>query len=553
MAGLDILGGIGKGIMIGADQIRQQEAHDANLQNQQAAQAHRAKLLEQQTQQHEWKADAVKRLQTEQGKADTLGTLNNRVEEVYNDLPEHERKKKVLDAGTALNLYTPEQRKSAEDAYNGLVKTFGVEAYDAALRGDVAPLRSVFQSKGLGDIDFDGKDTFTIRSADGSSSTLSRAGLMQLPVMSGAYERALASQKAELARRQAEAEIAKTRAEAGRANRQYQDEVVHNPDGSVTVVPGSGRRGGGARSGSGAGDKPFDVIGTLKDYGDAFGKSDLEEAAFDRPKGYEYFTRIRSNNPGLMRTEDGQAIALTVSRELARGQGQLSPEIGEDGRLNIVANVGPQTYVLESGVSDDRLLRMSDLQGKPLAQDPSDVGRIYLQAFQNASQRDPVAFRGAVMAVRDPGVLDQVRTEAANGDPDARRALQMIAVIQRAEQYASTLPQEPQKSETKKAAPVFSEEEKAVASRYGVDAERKGLPEYARAAAAYVSDKVGAVAAAAERNFFENTMKKIRGTSHIEPGDAKSLVSAMRKNPELQKTVTDDELWALQVAANERI
>ena len=530
MSGLAILGGIGQGLMQGSPFV-------ANERHRKEQGARQDEAMQMQRDMHTAKMDEVARLKQEQETTDWMGEQYRAIY-ARDDLDEYGKATEY--AKTILPRAKPEQIDLARKTSEALYQQLGVKGVDALARGDISTLQRLADAKAPGTQVIFKDGVISVSKPDGSVSQIDRGGLISMLELSKASE-TLASRDAATIDR--EAKLAKIQADRALAG--YRD---RSPQ--ARIGGGSGSRSG-ARSGAGTGaaDKPFDAIGSLKDYTDAFKGEDLGEegAGWDKARGLEYFGRIRTNNPQLMNSEAGQLIALTASRELAKGNGRLAPTIGRDGGLAISAQVGPNLYTIESGVSEARLMQMTGLDGKPLAAGPEDVGKMYLEAIQNAAQQEPEAFNAAVVASRTPEVMQKARDAAARGDAGAIRTLQLVPAVARANQYAQSLPVAGGgKGGTDAARVEFSNafnadakptQQEQVAARNAADEERKRdvvIPERTRQI---------------ETARFEQALRTLR-TGSLEPLKFSSMIAQLadagQAVPELMKRLTEAEAAEVQ-------
>lgn len=540
MSGLDILGGIGQGLMQGSQFV-------ANERQRKDAGARQDEALQMQRDMHDAKMGEVARLQKEQETTDWMGEQYRTIY-ARDDLDDYGKATEY--AKTILPRAKPEQIDLARKTSEALYQQLGVKGVDALARGDISTLQRLADAKAPGTQVVFKDGVISVSKPDGSVSQIDRGGLISMLELSKASE-TLASRDAATIDR--EAKLAKIQADRALAG--YRD---RSPQARIGGVGGGSGSRSGSGGGTGAADKPFDAIGTLKDYTDAFKGEELGEegAGWDKMRGLEYFGRIRTSNPQLMNSEAGQLIALRVSRELAKGNGRTAPIIGADGNLAIAATVGADTYVVESGVSEARLMQMAGLDGKPLAAGPEDVGKMYLEAIQNAAQQEPEAFNAAVVASRTPEVMQKAREAAARGDAGAIRTLQLVPAVARANQYTQSLQVEGgSKGDAAKESPVtFTGEERAAAGNYKIqDVDRTGAWDKVTGAAGAVADAVKGALSAADENFVKNTRAKMNSVGAVEQGDALAIVERLRGNPALKESFTEEELWAVQMAANQRI
>lgn len=526
MSALNILGGIGAGVQKGVGFMQQKKMQDESLALQQEQQDWQRAEFEQKKQANEledWMGEQYRTIYARDDLDD------------YGKAAEYTK--------TILPRAKPEHIEIARKATDSLYQQLGVKGVDALARGDISTLQRLADAKAPGTQVIFKDGVISVSKPDGSVSQIDRGGLISMLELSKASETLAARDAAALDREAKIAKIQSDRAPAG-----YRDRLPQARIGGVGG--GSGSRSS-ARSGAGTGaaDKPFDAIGTLKDYTDAFKGEELGEegAGWDKARGLEFFGRIRTNNPQLMNSEAGQLIALTASRELAKGNGRLAPTIGRDGGLAISAQVGPNLYTIESGVSEARLMQMTGLDGKPLAAGPEDVGKMYIEAIQNAAQQEPEAFNAAVVASRTPEVMQKAREAAARGDAGAIRTLQLVPAVARANQYAQNLPVAGgSKGGTDAARVEFSNafnadakptQQEQVAARNAADEERKRdvvIPERTRQI---------------ETARFEQALRTLR-TGSLEPLKFSSMIAQLadagQAVPELMKRLTEAEAAEVQ-------
>lgn len=533
MSGLAILGGIGQGLMQGSQFV-------ANERQRKEAGVRQDEAMQMQRDMHDAKMGEVARLQKEQETTDWMGEQYRTIY-AREDLDDYGKATEY--AKTILPRAKPEQIDLARKTSEALYQQLGVKGVDALARGDISTLQRLADAKAPGTQVVFKDGVISVSKPDGSVSQIDRGGLISMLELSKASE-TLASRDAATIDR--EAKLAKIQADRALAG--YRD---RSPQARIGGVGGGSGSRSGARSGAGAGadDKPFDAISTRKDYADAFKDEEMGEegAGWDKTLGLEYFGRIRTYNPQLMNSEAGQLMALRFSRELAKGNGRKAPIIGADGNLAIAATVGADTYVVESGVSEARLMKMTGPDGKPLAAGPEDVGKMYLEAIQNAAQQEPEAFNAAVVASRTPEVMQKAREAAARGDAGAIRTLQLVPAVARANQYAQNLPVAGGgKGGTDAARVEFSNafnadakptQQEQVAARNAADEERKRdvvIPERTRQI---------------ETARFNQALNTLR-TGSLEPLKFSSMIAQLadagQAVPELMKRLTEAEAAEVQ-------
>lgn len=544
MSALNILGGIGQGVQKGVAFMQQKQ-----MQDQQAAQAE---------ERQGWLRDEFNQKQEEKGLNDWMA---EQYRSIYsrNDLDDYGKAAEYTK--TILPRARPEHIEVARKATDALYQQLGVKGVDALARGDISVLQRLADTKAPGTQILMKDGVISVNKPDGTAQTIDRNGLISMLELSKASETITARETADLDRRAKEAKIAADRALAG-----YRD---RSPMARTGGVGGSRSAGNGAGK---SGSDGFDPIGTLKDYSDAFKDQGLGEegAAWDKALGFQLYSQLRDNNPELIGSEGGQARMLRISRDLAAARAtagaedltdeqraalpRISPDIDENGQLALYAHIGPDMVRLERGLSEDRLMRTQGLDGKPLATTPEDVSKMYLQAMNSVAQREPTAYTAAITAVRDPKVMAELRAEAGAGNMGAVRALKLVPAIQRADVYARDLPPDKPAEKKKDSAPVFTEQERAATSGIKIqDVDRRGLWDRVTDAAGAVKESASRAMSAADENFVKAVRQKINSTRAVDQGDAIAVVQRLRDNPSLKGLFSEDELWAIQMAANQRI
>ncbi len=570
MSALNILGSIGAGVQQGVGFMQQKKMQDEQLRMQQ--ELHTARMDEYSTK------------KAEQQRIDGLSKLRTDLYQQYPDADRYQVESMFAEQAVKAGKLRGEELDNAFNAVEKLKQQFGNKAYDAMRAGDIKPLQQVLGERGIA-VDFtpDGKGLQMwrdggARDAQGNliAQTLPLEGLLQMDAFATTRQRLAEQAKLNQESRKTESEIAKNAAQAGnyRAQAAGRTPYLEGPGGQLYPNPAfnvGARSTGNSRGATKTAE--FDPIGTLSDYTNAFKSEGVGEDgnAWDKAAGFEIYAQLRDNNPELTSSEGGQARLLRISRDIAAakamaagseltdeqrgGLPRISPDIDENGQLALYAHIGPDMVRLERGLSEDRLMRTKGLDGKPLAATPEDVSKMYLQAMQSVAQREPTAYTAALTAVRDPQTMEQLKVEAARGNLGAARALRLVPAIQRADVYARDLP--PDRAENRKketGAPAFSEQERAAASGYKIqDVDRRGLWDRVTDAAGAVKESVSGVIDAADENFVRSVRQKINSTKAVDQGDAIAVVQRLRYNPALKELFSDDEIWAIQMAANQRI
>lgn len=151
--------------------------------------------------------------------------------------------------------------------------------------------------------------------------------------------------------------------------------------------------------------------------------------------------------------------------------------------------------------------------------------------------------------------------QVASLDPETRKRLQNLdADIPRLEALVSAYA-EPANREARGAqqktpvasegakqvtAPAFSDKEMQAASKLGVKAAPTS-PNYKA-----VLDKAGDLIGADKNAFVKNVITQLNA-GRLQQGDAIATVLKIKEDPNVAKLFSDDQIWALQVAAGKRI
>lgn len=447
MSALNIFGGIGQGLMQGSQFIAQQRDRDN-------AQAYRDQVLANQQQQmamqqevHGLKVDEARRLQAEQQRVERLATARNKLAQDYPDASPHQREQMFVDQGVEQNLFRGEELAQAQKTRDALRRQFGVEAYDAALAGDLKPLQSLLGEKGMA-VDFT-PDRKRInlwtkdspRDAKGDIAqplkTIPFDGLLQLDAMGAAAERQIARQKAGLEARKMRAEVGEKESKAvlNLATAEGKNPTTLDANGNPVPNPnyrGTGNGGRGQEDGS---------IASLKDYTEAVQKAVGEGVEFDFVKGFKNYSAMANGGvdaQGGPLAPGDAATVLEDSIALTRGEGVTSPNVGHSGGLALTADVAGRTYGLSPDFTEREALAMRDKDGKPLYT-PETINDLYLQALQTNAVSNPAQFEQAWLIVNDPQARDQVVRLAQAGDARAVAALKTADVLARGADRARQL------------------------------------------------------------------------------------------------------------------
>lgn len=455
MSALNIFGGIGQGLMQGSQFV----AHQREREN---AQSYRDQVLANQQQQlamqqetHGLRVDAARRELDEQKRVEQLATMRNRLAQDYPDASPHQREQMFVDRGVSENLFRGEELAQAQKTRDALRRQFGVEAYDAALAGDLKPLQSLLGEKGMA-VDFTpDRRQISIWTADSPRDTKGNItqplktipfdGLLQLDAMGAAAERQIARQKAGLEARKTRAEIGEKEASAVLKLATAEGKNPTTLDANGNQVPNPNYRGAG-KGGRGQDDGP---IASLKDYTEAVQKAVGEGVEFDFVKGFKNYAAMMNGGvdaQGRPLAPGDAATVLEDSIALTRGEGVTSPNVGRTGGLALTADVAGRTYGLSPEFTEREALAMRDKDGKPLYT-PETLNDLYLQALQTHAVSNPAQFEQAWQIVNDPQARDQVVRLAQAGDARAVAALKTADVLARgAERARQTAPAELERS-----------------------------------------------------------------------------------------------------------
>jgi len=162
----------------------------------------------------------------------------------------------------------------------------------------------------------------------------------------------------------------------------------------------------------------------------------------------------------------------------------------------------------------------------------------------------------AALAATTPAEIDAFVAEAKRAGKDERMAREAITnYVGHAKEYMLLNP--PQDKPTPAAAlhkpgakqvtaPAFSDKEMQAASRLGVKAAPTS-PNYKA-----VLDKAGDLIGADKNAFVKNVITQLNA-GRLQQGDAIATVLKIKEDPNVAKLFSDDQIWALQVAAGKRI
>ena len=567
MSLLNILGGVGQGVQQGVGFMQQKKMQDEQLK---LAQDRNTML-----------ADQAKRAQTEfeqkqaeQQRVDELAKMRAGIYQNYPDANPYQRERMFVDEAVKANKFRGDELLTAHNNVQKLKAAVGGDAYGQMLAGNIKPLQSLLGERGIS-VDFtpDGNNlqlwqAGNARDAAGNlqPTTIPFDGILQMDGMSEAYRAALEQRKAGMDALKTRAEIGKINAQARREDRMYQDEVIQNEDGSVTVVPGGGRRSSGAGK-SGAKSDGFGIM-TAEDFGKAADKFVGDDPEFSMPRAYSLYTNMLENT----RTADGrtltpgqQAIALEDAIRITKGEGIQTPDL-RDGRLALTANIDGRSYVLDRVYTEPQAMSLKDGEGAPRYTQQT-VDDIYLDAVRSAAVQSPEQFSAAWQVFNDPEALSEAQQRYAEGDARMGDLLRAVAVIQRGVARANEAAGSgKQKGALSRAwdsltgrsgdaynptpAGVPQDKAEQVTKKFGLDQREE------------VAHQSGALRPSADNKRFgemsssaQSALLKLRTNNKtLTASEAMHASEAIQQYPELQDRlkVTDEEVWALRLVAGSK-
>lgn len=116
MAGLDVLGGIGKGLMQGSEFIQKRQEHADNARLREQYLSNQKQQLGLQAEQHQWKADEQKRQAADRERLQGYQTLSMRIDTEYADRTPAERNAMKLKHGFDTGLIPPAEFEKLQTA-----------------------------------------------------------------------------------------------------------------------------------------------------------------------------------------------------------------------------------------------------------------------------------------------------------------------------------------------------------------------------------------------------------------------------------------------------
>lgn len=214
MSGLDILGGIGAGIMKGQEMVQRHQTHTQKLREGELN-------MEAQRQAMEFQAREKARQEAEREREKQI---NAAYQNIYarTDLGDHEKHTEF--ARTALPLMTREQHQQILDSGDALYQTFGKDAIHRAGVGDLSLVQKLVNQKMPGaTVSMQGK-SLLFSAPDGRTQHVDMEGISQLLGMRDVIREQQAQEEHRLKMRQGQANIRQSNASAslGMANAEGQ-------------------------------------------------------------------------------------------------------------------------------------------------------------------------------------------------------------------------------------------------------------------------------------------------------------------------------------------
>lgn len=597
MSLLNILGGVGQGVQQGVGFMQQKKMQDEQLKLAQD----RNTMLADQAKRAQAEFDQK---QAEQQRVDELSKMRTSIYQNYPDANPYQRERMFVDEAVKANKFRGDELLTAHNNVQKLKATVGGDAYRQMLTGNIKPLQSLLGERGIS-VDFtpDGKNlqlwqAGNARDAAGNlqPTVVPFDGILQMDGMSEAYRAAVEQRKAGMDALKTRAEIGKINAEARRADRQYQDEVIQNEDGSVTVVPGGGRRSSGA--GKGGSKQDAAPLGTFERMGFKDQKGMLEyvmegigddglsfvgadgeqkvvpkvEAATAIEQELDLLVSANTNlPPSMLRNMARDMVIARQGGQLAEGQYVPTPVLNkETGKWETAIRSKDKVVATVPAAVVEPTEQQRAEQESAWAREMVDSGMAteltqtlqknpeYINKFVRALNGDKQL--AAQLEAGNPGILRKFETlyvQTGLGGlvvPDTR-------LIARRNAFNSSKPGLRGEAAARPAAqqagadkPAFTAQELETARKAGVEAPQNvdvfgaaaELP--ARAAEGYqiLADRIG-------DNSFRNYAAQAKRTNFEDRGASLYLVNRINENPELARAFSDDELSILQVSAGKRI
>lgn len=456
---LGMIGGIGQGVMQGLQFMRQLDADkraDQALQNQN-------EILGMQRDVHREKMGEFNRANEERQRTDLLNTLSTRIDDVYKDLPAHERKQMLLDMGAGMGQMKPADIEMVTKARDALVDKFGETAVTALAAGNIGPMQSVLKTQNI-DLQADPKTGKYLVKLPGATEpvALDQKGVFGMDFLSGYRSRKAALEKAALEARKTEAEIENIKSKTDLNGRLPQDRFSLSAKGA-----GAG--------GAGKEPKPYDPIGTLEDFNKAIGNDPTTNQPYNwAPTALQHYQQILDANPEIAASKQGGQYALNMAQALGKGDAKAVPEIDKNGNINLVASWGGSRKVnLQKNIDPSDLSLVQGVGGSQIVK-PEEWVQAQGNAVQAYAKSRPDEYRLAAAASADDAALAQL-AESAKKNPDAARAYNFAKMVRELSASQKAAP-----AQAKDAKQPLTDDEKRVAAALGVDPDEPGLLERAK-------------------------------------------------------------------------
>ena len=400
---LGMIGGIGQGVMQGLQFMRQLDADkraDQALQNQNEFLGMRRDV-------HREKMGEFNRANEERQRTDLLNTLSTRIDDVYKDLPAHERKQMLLDMGSGMGQMKPADIEMVTKARDALVDKFGETAVTALAAGNIGPMQSVLKTQNI-DLQADPKTGKYLVKLPGATEpvSLDQKGIFGMDVLSGYRSRKAALEKAALDARKTEAEIGRINEQAGYYSRIPQDKVSLG-------IGGAGGTGKGGKKDTDPADM-FSADYFLERFG--VGKDSDKELRARGDNAYGYYQMLHKSNPAIFSTVDGNERAFRLARDIDNGTVQREVKFDPSTMrwIRYVTDTQGGRYQLDPGAIEPREYKGPD--GKP-ALEPSVIEQSEVSALQNLAKSKPDQYRLAMQLSQAKELTNDELLAASEGKP----------------------------------------------------------------------------------------------------------------------------------------
>ena len=400
---LGMIGGIGQGVMQGLQFMRQLDADkraDQALQNQ-------SEFLGMQKDVHREKMGEFNRANEERQRTDLLNTLSTRIDDVYKDLPAHERKQMLLDMGAGMGQMKPADIEMVTKARDALVDKFGETAVTALAAGNIGPMQSALKTQNI-DFQADPKTGKYLVKLPGATEpvALDQKGVFGMDFLSGYRSRKAALEKAALEARKTEAEIGRINEQAGYYGRLPQDKISLG-------IGGAGRTGKGGKKDTDPADM-FSADYFLERFG--VGKDSDKELRARGDNAYGYYQMLHKSNPAIFSTVDGNERAFRLARDIDSGAVQREVKFDPSTMrwIRYVTDTQGGRYQLDPGAIEPREYKGPD--GKP-ALEPSVIEQSEVSALQNLAKSKPDQYRLAMQISQAKELTNDELLAASEGKP----------------------------------------------------------------------------------------------------------------------------------------